>query len=212
MVDDFAETKSILVCAKGAARYEALADLFMRHKPSLRIMVELRLDPRIKARVDPSDVLQEAYLEASKRLEEYLGDPKVPFFIWLRGLAGQKLFDAHARHVRTVKRSVRKEIPLFGKAGLAASSECMAARLATRSPTPAAQAEAADEQRRLREVLDSLEPTDREILAMRYFEQLSTAQVAQILGLKLDTARKRYLRAVDRLRDKLVPRTDVNLE
>jgi RNA polymerase sigma-70 factor (ECF subfamily) len=201
MEDEFAETHSLLGCTARAKQLETLADLFMRHRSRLRLMVELRLDPRLKPRVDPSDVLQEAYLEASKRLDDYLKEPAVPFFIWLRGLTGQKLHDAHLRHLKAQRRSVKREVPIVQENVPAASSAAMAARLACKEASPSQRAEAAEENHRVQEVLEAMEPMDREILALRYFEHLSSAQAAQLLGLKKDTARKRYLRALERLRD-----------
>ena len=113
----------------GAGDPAALGSLLEGHRRRLRRMVKLRLDPRLQGRIDPSDVLQEAYLEASRRLAEYLRDPKLPFFLWLRFLTGQKLLALRRQHLGTQARDAGREVSLFHGAMPEASSACLAAQL-----------------------------------------------------------------------------------
>jgi RNA polymerase sigma-70 factor (ECF subfamily) len=146
-------------------------------------MVRLRLDPRLQSRIDPSDVLQEAFLEAAQRLPEYLRDPKMPFFLWLRFLTGQKLLALRRRHLGTEARDAGREVSLYRGAMPEASSACLAAQLLRRITTPLQAALRAEMKVRLQEALNRMDPLDREVLALRHFEQLSHVEAAEALGL-----------------------------
>ncbi len=190
--------------AKAAAGDDAAwAALLAEHHDRLRRMVALRLDHRLSGRVDPSDVLQDTYLEALAQLPEYLRDPKLPLFLWLRFLAGHRLGRVHRRHLGTAARDAAREVSLDRGPMPAASSAALAAHLLGREPRPSEVAVRAERARRLREALDCLDPLDREVLALRHFEQLSRAEVAELLGVSEAAAGKRYLRALDRLRGHL---------
>jgi RNA polymerase sigma-70 factor (ECF subfamily) len=185
----------------GAGDPAALGSLLEGHRRRLRRMVKLRLDPRLQGRIDPSDVLQEAYLEASRRLAEYLRDPKLPFFLWLRFLTGQKLLALRRQHLGTQARDAGREVSLFHGAMPEASSACLAAQLLGRITAPLQAAIRAEMKLRLQEALNSMDPLDREVLALRHFEHLDNAEAAQELGLTPSGASSRYLRALKKLKD-----------
>ena len=188
---------------EGEVSARTLGDLFRRHQGRLKLMVGLRLDHRLRGRVDASDVLQDAYLEAVDRLPDYLQDRPMPFFLWLRFLTAQRLQIVHRRHLRTQSRAAAREISLSHQPLPAVSSEALAARLIGRDPTPGEAAVRAEARAQLRAALDALGPIDREILALRHFEQLTNAETAEVLGLRESTASQRYARALIRLKDVL---------
>ncbi|VTR94481.1 sigma-70 family rna polymerase sigma factor : RNA polymerase sigma factor, sigma-70 family OS=Singulisphaera acidiphila (strain ATCC BAA-1392 / DSM 18658 / VKM B-2454 / MOB10) GN=Sinac_6693 PE=4 SV=1: Sigma70_r4_2 [Gemmata massiliana] len=183
--------------AAGDAR--AWRVLVERHHARLRRMAGLRLDPRLRGRVDPSDVLQEAYLDAARRLPEYLEAPPLPFFLWLRQLVGTRLAKAHRAHLGTAARDVRREAR--PEPAPAASSVALAEHLTAAGPRPSEAAARQELRDRLRAALDEMDPIDREVLALRHFEQLTNAEIARTLGLADGTASKRYVRALERLQD-----------
>src|SRR5262249_19416648 len=169
-----------------------------QHRPRLRRMVALRLDPRLHGRIDPSDVIQETYVEACARLAEYLQNPTMPFFLWLRFLAGQKLVTLHRYHLGRQMRNAGREVALYRGRLPETSSAALAAQLLGHELRPSEAAIRAELKIRLQEALDSMEPLDREILALRHFEQLSLAETAQVLGLTESGACRRHMRAVKR--------------
>jgi RNA polymerase sigma-70 factor (ECF subfamily) len=164
-------------------------------------MVELRLDDRVRPRADASDVVQEALLEAAERLREYLKKPEVPFFIWLRFLTAQRLQAAHRRHLGVRARDARREIRLHSGTVPSATSEALAAQLLGREAPPSEALLKTERRVRLEEALNTLEPLDREVIALRHFEDLSGREIAQILGLKEAAARQRYVRALKKLKE-----------
>jgi RNA polymerase sigma-70 factor (ECF subfamily) len=178
----------------------ALEEVLTRYRGRLKRMVKLRLDPRVQGRVDPSDVVQEAYLEVSQKLGDYLVEPKIPFFLWLRLMTGQKLALEHRKHLGVQARNAAREVSLHHGAYPAASSAALAAQLLGRISTPSQQAARADLRVRVQEALNRMEPLDREVLALRHFEQLSNAETALVLGIKETAACNRYVRALERLR------------
>jgi RNA polymerase sigma-70 factor (ECF subfamily) len=175
--------------------------LLARHEGRLRRLVAFRMDRRLQGRLDPSDVLQEVYLEVAGHLDDYLQAPGLPFYLWLRGIAGNKLLELHRHHLGTEMRDAGREVSLYRGALPEASSAELAARLLGRLNRPSEAAVRAETKLRLQEALNSLEPLDREVLALRHFEQLSTAETARVLGIKEAAAGKRYLRALRRLKD-----------
>ena len=164
-------------------------------------MVRLRLDPRLQGRIDPSDVIQEAYLEAAERLAEYVRDPKMPFFLWLRFLTGQKMLELRRHHLGTQARDASRELSIYQGAMPEASSACLAAQLLGKRTAPLEAAIRAEMKLRLQEALNSMEPMEREVLALRHFEQFSNAETAQLLGISESGASSRYLRALKRLKE-----------
>jgi RNA polymerase sigma-70 factor (ECF subfamily) len=179
---------------------EALADLFSRHEERLTRMVRFRMDHRLWGRVDPADVLQESYLEASRRLAGYLRDPAVPVFVWLRRMTEQTLLNIHRRHLGAKIRDASLEVSLHRRGGGQATSISLAARLAADWTSPSQAAMREEMLGELREAFDSMDPIDREVLALRHFEGLSNNEVAEILGLQKAAASNRYVRALKRLK------------
>jgi RNA polymerase sigma-70 factor (ECF subfamily) len=192
-----------LLTQAAAGDEQAMAQLFQRFRKRLKQMVRLRLNRRLQGRVDDSDILQEAYLEAAKRLRDYLTNRPLPFFLWLRHLTGEKLIDIHRRHLGAQMRDAGQEVSLHRGPMPAASSVSLAAQLLGRLTSPSQAAIKAETRLRVQEVLNSMDPLDREILALRHFEQLTNAEVAETLGLNESTASSRHLRALKRLKDEL---------
>jgi RNA polymerase sigma-70 factor (ECF subfamily) len=180
---------------------ESWQALVGRSRDRLRRVVGFRLDPRLRGRVDPSDVLQEAYLEAWRDLESYAGRPEIPFFLWLRGITGNKLRELHRHHLGAQMRDPRREVSIHDGAMSETTTTALADQLF--GDLTSASEEAAQRELRLRlhAVIEAMDPLDREVLALRYFEQLSPAETAQVLGIKEKTAAMRYLRAVRRLKE-----------
>jgi RNA polymerase sigma-70 factor (ECF subfamily) len=179
---------------------EALNELFTRHRARLRRMVELRLDRRLQARIDASDVIQEAYLEVVTRLNEYLSEPKYPLFLWLRLIVGERLLKLHRHHLGTQMRDAGLEVSIYRGALPAASSAALAAQLLGKHTSPTQAAVRAERMMRLQEALNTLDPMDREVLSLRHFEEMSLAETALSLGIEEPAAAKRYIRALKRLK------------
>src|SRR5262245_55982255 len=179
---------------------QALGEAFARHGPRLRRMVQVRLDRRLQGRLDPSDVLQEAYLEVARSLADYLGNPDLPFFLWLRLLTGRKLQALHRHHLGTQLRDAGREVSLHHGALPGVSSVSLAAQLLGRCTSPSQVAVRAELQLRVQEALNSMDPMDREVLALRHFEELSNAETAQVLGIGEAAASHRFVRALKRLK------------
>jgi len=199
-IPDGSETTTLIEQAmRGDQR--ALGELLGRHRKRLHRMVALRLDPRLQGRVDPSDVIQEACIDAVRRLPEYHQKPTMPFFLWLRLLVGQRLVDEHRRHLGAAARDAGREISIYRGALPETTSAALAAHLLGRHTTPSQAAMRAERKIRLQEALNSLDAIDREILALRHFEELSNGETAAVLGLDKSAASKRYARALIRLKD-----------
>jgi RNA polymerase sigma-70 factor (ECF subfamily) len=181
----------------------AAALLISQQRERLRRMIELRLDPRLRGRLDTSDVLQDAIVDVASRLDEYLKDPKVPVFLWMRLVAGERLARLHRHHLGFKMRDAGREVSLYRQALPEASSFALASMLLGPQTSPTQAAVRAERQLRVQEALNSLEPIDREVLALRHFEHLNSAEVALVLGLKPDAASKRYIRALKRVKEQL---------
>lgn len=166
-------------------------------------MIALRMDRRLQGRIDPSDVLQDAFLHASMKLGDYLKNPATPFFLWLRSITGQRLTILHRHHLQVLGRHAGREVSLYQGALPEASSAAIAAQLLGRDTRPSEAAQRAERAIQLQEALNSLEPIDREILALRHFEELTNAEAAQLLDIRESAASKRYTRALKRLKDVL---------
>ena len=182
----------------------AMGELFELHRDRLRRLVNLRMDHRLQGRLDPSDVLQEAFLEYASSLPEYAKKPDAPFYVWLRCITGRKLHALHRKHLGTRMRDAGRDVSLFNGALPEASSVSLAAQLLGKLTAPTQALLRAELQAQVQKALDEMEPIDREVLALRHFEHLTTAETAQVLGIKEAAAGKRYLRALERLREILV--------
>ncbi len=181
----------------------SLEDLLEAYRERLRRMVRLRMDPRIRARVDPSDVIQEAYIDVTRQLSQYAEDPRIPFFFWVRFLTARKLQRAHRQHLGAGKRDAAREVRLGAGSTPSASSIILAEALADSGPSPSGLARVREDSARVVAALDALRSGDREILALRHAEQLSNAEIAGLLGITAKAAQLRYIRAIRRLRDRL---------
>jgi RNA polymerase sigma-70 factor (ECF subfamily) len=196
---DDAEISQQLERARGGDR-SAVGVLLEAHRARLERLVTLRLDRRLRGRVDPADVLQDTFLEATRRLESYLDRPDMPFFLWLRFLATQRLQGLCREHLGVGKRDVRREVPIAEATFTEANSEALAARLHGSFTTPSQAAMRQEMKARLTAALESMDLEDREIIALRHFEELSHGEAARVLGMDESAASKRYLRAIKRLR------------
>jgi RNA polymerase sigma-70 factor, ECF subfamily len=185
----------------GAGDSTALTELFGLHRDRLRRMVRLRLDRRLQGRIDPSDVLQEAQLDVLRRAAEFAAEPRMPPFLWLRLITGQRLIALHRHHLGAQKRSAGQEIMLHRGAMPQATSASLAEMLMGRLTSPTQAAQRAEVRVLLQEALNGMDPIDREVLTLRHFEELSNAEVAQVLGLTKTAASNRYIRALERLRE-----------
>jgi RNA polymerase sigma-70 factor (ECF subfamily) len=180
----------------------ALAALFDGYRERLRRMIRLRLDRRLSGRVDSSDVLQEAYLDVRKRLSEYARDPvAMPFHLWLRLIAGQKLTDVHRAHLGTQMRDVGREVSLHRGPFPQASSISLAAQLLGKLTSASKAAIRAEHKLIVQEALNGMDPTDREVLTLRHFEHLSNDETSLVLGMSKSAASNRYIRALRRLKE-----------
>ena len=198
---DFSETHSL------QARYEAgdeaaLGEYIEGARERLRRMLSLRMDRRVRGRIDASDIIQDTFVEAAQRLEKYLRSPDMPLYLWIRFLANQKLLQAHRAHFGK-QRDAAREISLDRANYAEATSAVLAERLAGEHTSPTHAARKAEFAARLEEALNAMLPTEREVIALRHFEHLSNAESARVLGLEADAASKRYLRALRKLSDVL---------
>jgi RNA polymerase sigma-70 factor (ECF subfamily) len=179
----------------------ALATLVERHRERLERMVGLRMDRRLQGRVDPADVVQEAYLALRAKFAQYSADPRLPFFLWMRLEVAQKLVDLHRFHLGTKMRDAGQEISLHQGPLPQVTSQSLAEHLLGKLTTASQVAMRAELKVRVQEALNSMDPRDREVLVLRHFEELSNAEAAQVLGIKPSAAVNRYVRALRRLKD-----------
>lgn len=182
-----------------AGQPQAIDRLLERHREPLRRMIDMRMDARIQTRMDASDIVQDVMVDASRRLREYLQDPSMPFHLWLRHIARDRIIDAHRRHRVSAKRSVdREQRP--AAPNLDHSTVELVAQICDVQLTPAAAATLQELQQRFQAAITEMEDQDREVVLMRHFEHLSNQDVAHSLGLSEPAASMRYLRAMRRLR------------
>ncbi|MEM6365530.1 MAG: sigma-70 family RNA polymerase sigma factor [Planctomycetota bacterium] len=175
-------------------------ELMERHRDRLDRMVRLRLDARMQARVDASDVIQDAFVEAWKKLPQFLSEPKMTFFLWLRSITTNKLMALHRFHLGTEQRSAGREVSLFRGAIPASTTAALAANLIGGFTQPSDAAIRSELKLRLQEALNQLDPIDREILTLRHLEQLTNAESAEVLAITVSSASKRYMRGLRRIR------------
>src|SRR6516225_8885115 len=172
MENNSADTVRLLERARDGDQ-NALTDLFARHRDRLRRMVELRLDRRLQARLHASDVIQDAYLEVARRFDEYLREPKLPLFLWLRLVVGERLVTLHRQHLGTHMRDAGLEVSLYRGALPTASSAALAAQLLGKHTSPTQAAVRAERMLQLQDALNTLDAMDREVLSLRHFEEMT---------------------------------------
>jgi RNA polymerase sigma-70 factor (ECF subfamily) len=177
----------------------ARQQLLVRHQARLRQMIQVRLDPRLLARLDPSDVLQDVLLEANQKLDDYLRERPLAFYPWLRQLAWDKLVELQQRHIQTQKRSVKREARPLGQLPDESALE-LARRLLATGTSPSHQLLRKELRRQVQDALALLKEQDREVLVLRYLEQLPLREIADVLGVSEGAIKVRHLRALDRLR------------
>jgi RNA polymerase sigma-70 factor (ECF subfamily) len=178
----------------------AVNQLMDRHRNSLRQLIRMRLDQKIQKRVDVSDVLQDVLVEANRRLMRYLNNPIMPFHLWLRQIAKDRIIDAHRRHRVSAKRSIDREQQMVAPRGYDQSSIHLASLLGDPQLTPAASALQKEMARKVEAAIAELEPKDCEIIVMRHYEHLTNQEIGQALDLTEPAASMRYLRAIRRLK------------
>jgi RNA polymerase sigma-70 factor (ECF subfamily) len=179
---------------------DAVNGLLDRHRAAIRRLIDQRMDKLVQRRVDASDIVQDVLVEANRRLGDYLQNPTMPFRLWLRHMARDRLIDAHRRHRVASTRSVDREVSLVTTDDGDRSGADMAGQIADRELTPAAAATWHELERRFASAVEELDDQDRQIVLLRHFEHLSTAEAADVLGLTKPAAGMRYLRAMRRLR------------
>lgn len=192
------DTRELIALARDGDD-DALNRLLARHREAVRRLVGLRMDRRLAKRLDASDVVQDALIDANRRFADYLKGPEIPFHLWLRRIALDRLIDAHRKHRVAGKRSLDREAPLYDDR----SSRQLIARLFDDAPTPAAAAVRAELIRRFDSAIAEVPEADREIILLRHYEQLSNADTARVLGITGAAASMRYVRAIRRLRERL---------
>lgn len=182
-------------------------DLLGEFREPLRRMIGARLDPVLARRVDASDIVQDVLLEANLRLKEYLQKPEMPFHLWLRHLAQDRIIDTHRRHRLAQRRSIDKEQPIVRPAWADDSQASFVAQFVDTEATPASEAIRQELSRKLSQAIDELDDDDREIILLRHQELLSNQEAAAAQGVTEAAASMRYLRAVRRLKAALVGET-----
>jgi RNA polymerase sigma-70 factor, ECF subfamily len=200
--NDSTDSPGLIERARAGDR-QAVNEIFTRFRGRLLRMVQMRLDWRLQARFDASDVIQDAFVLVATRLDDYVRDPKLPLFLWLRLVVGERLTQLHRHHLGTRMRDASREVSLYRGAMPVASSAALAAQLLGKHTSPTQAAVRAERMLRLQDALNALDPIDREILSLRHFEELSRSETAVVLGIEEGAAAKRYVRALKRLKDVL---------
>lgn len=180
----------------------AFVDLFARYRGRLKQMLEYRMDHRLRSRADASDVLQEVYIDAHQRIAHYVKKPELSFYVWLRQLATQRLIGLYRRHLLAEKRDARLEEPL-NQHNAGRTSTLMAAHLVADLATPSQLLMQAEMIGQIEQALGDMEDLDREVVALRHFEEMRNSEVAEVLGINETAASNRYVRALLRLREAL---------
>jgi RNA polymerase sigma-70 factor (ECF subfamily) len=201
------KTEELLSQARGGDE-GAVNQLLDRHRDSLRHLIRMRLDRQIQRRVDVSDVVQDVLVEASRRLGDYLANPQMPFHLWVRHIARDRIIDAHRRHRGSAKRSVDREQAMAVPGGMDQSSIILVRELMDQARSPASQVMDQELAGLVESAITELDEMDAEVIIMRHYEQLTNQEIAQALGLSEPAASMRYLRAVKRLRELMQGRFD----
>ncbi len=210
MTGDSLDSEELIEAALSGSE-GALAELFDQNRDRLRRLLTLRMDPRVRARVSPSDVLQETFLELARRLPRYSEEQQLPFFLWLRAIAGNCLARAHRTHLGADMRNAARDVSLAGSNVPGVSTMLLASHIAGHFTSVDRGVLRAELQLRVQEALNSMPERDQEILALRHFEELSTEECACVLGLSRSGVLKRHTRALRRLHDTISDHSDFKL-
>ncbi len=200
-MDDLSEDPFRDIAVQGDP--EAVAELLEEFRARISRMLAVRMDPRLRGRLDASDVIQDTFIEVHGRIEEYRARQDMPYFLWVRFLADQKLTQMHRRHLGAGQRDARRELPDALRSMPGATTATLAGALMSSGVTPSEVAMRMEDEERLIKVLDQMRELDREVLALRHFEGLSNAEVAALLGIEASAASRRYVRALARMQEKL---------
>ncbi len=182
---------------------QAVAELFSSHRERLARMVTFRMDARLRGRVDPDDIVQEAYLDAVQRIRHFTANPVTSIFVWFRMITTQTLQTVHRRHLGTKMRDANREARVGGGGDADATAASIQAFLVGQLTSPSQAAIREERSQQLKEALEGMSELDQEVLALRHFEELSNNEAAEVLGIEPKTASVRYFRAVRRLKDVL---------
>ncbi|MCX6928018.1 MAG: sigma-70 family RNA polymerase sigma factor [Verrucomicrobia bacterium] len=191
---------------------QALAEVFSRERERLWRVIHFRLAEPLRGRLEPDDVLQEAFLAASQRLKHYAGCPATSPFIWLRMIVNQTLIDLHRQHLGAQRRDAAREVSLDGVPYAQATSASVAIQLVGAFTSPSGAAARADMLGLVQTAIEHMDPIDREVLALRHFEELTNSEVAETLGIEEKAASIRYIRALRRLKEVLTQVPDFSKE
>ncbi|MGF1581140.1 MAG: sigma-70 family RNA polymerase sigma factor [Gemmataceae bacterium] len=195
------DSEEALVERLRAGEEAVLAELFSLHRDRLWRMLNFRMDRRLAGRVDAEDILQEAYLSASGRIEHYRKEESMSFFVWLRLIVNQTLIDVHRRHIGAEMRDANREVSLHHKGNAQSTSMSLAAKLLGNITSPSQAAVREETSAQLERAIASMDTIDQEVLALRHFEDLTNSEVAEVLGIAQTAASNRYVRALARLKD-----------
>jgi len=183
--------------------HESLGDLLQSHREPLLRIVQFRMNPRLRGRLDADDIVQDAFIEATSRFQDFVDNQEMPFFLWLRFITVQKLQQKHRHHLGVQARSAGREISIYSKPQPQATSAVLAAHLLGKQTSPSLAAMRAEATDKVEEVLNGMNELDREILALRRFERLKNHEVAAMLNISTTAASNRYIRALQRLRQEM---------
>jgi len=195
-IDDLELLRAAQKTGDGAGTFN---EILSQHREQLKRMISLRMNRKLQGRLDASDVIQDTFVEASRALDSYISNPKLSVFMWLRKLAGEKLIQAHRKHLGAEKRTAHREQPIFGGVP-AATSQVIAIQLSGKLTSPSIAAQKQESKDELMDALDQMGEIDREILMLRHFEQLSNRETAEVVDMNYEAVKKRYIRALDKLR------------
>ncbi len=184
--------------AAGGSNPRALNEILIKYRETLRRMISIRMSQDLGGRLDASDVVQETFIEATRALDAYLANPVMPVKLWLRHLAEQKLIQAHRIHLGAQKRAVDREQSLDDRTP-GVNSESLAFELIAKSASPSQIAVKNETKDQLMQALKEMGDVDREVLTLRHFEQLTSQETSEILGMTNEAVKKRYVRALEKL-------------
>jgi RNA polymerase sigma-70 factor (ECF subfamily) len=201
--------EDLLLQQARAGDQASLARLFERHRPRLLLMIRARMNPRLRRRLDDCDVLQDALVEAVRRLPDYLRQPRAPFFLWVRKIVHLKILEVHRQHMAHQARDLRREVHGYRCDTAPASSIGLVDEILGKLTSPSMVAARDELKLKLHEALDQMGEIDREILSLRHFEELDNHEAAAELGIEPSAASKRYVRALLRFEAML---TDLGLD
>ncbi len=201
MSDEATTREDELIALAAAGDGAAWGALLTAHQERLTKMVAFRMDSRLSGRIDAADVVQDAFVEASAHRNAYFRAPMGPLYLWLRGVVSNKLLELHRHHLSIQMRDAKREQQMAMPSDVHETTAALCWHLAGNLTSPSVAAARLEISARLAEALEAMDPTDRELLAMRHFEQLTSAEAANLLGIQERTAAKRYLRALKKLKD-----------